>query len=77
MKKKIYSLEQKAKMANEKDRMCGKCNHYPCPEAMFKVCSESFVRGFKKGYGQNKKEHELKISSILHDASENVSGKNL
>lgn len=77
MKKKTYSLEQKAKMANGKDRMCGKCNHYPCPEAMFKVCSEAFVRGFKKGYGQNKKEQEQKVSLILHDASENVCGKNL
>lgn len=77
MKKELYSLEQKAKMANGKDRMCGKCNHYPCSEAMFKVCSEAFVRGFKKGYEKNKKEQEQKISSILHDAREYVNDKNL
>ena len=59
-------------MANGKDRMCGKCNHYPCPDALFKVCSEAFVRGFKKGYRQIRKEQEQKISSILHDASGNA-----
>ena len=72
MKKKTYSLEQKAKMANEKDRMCGKCNHYPCPDALSNVCSEAFVRGFKKGYRQVRNEQEQKISSILHDASGNA-----
>ena len=72
MKKKTYSLEQKAKMANEKDRMCGKCNHYPCPDALFKLCSEAFVRGFKKGYRQVRNEQEQKNSSIPHDASGNA-----
>lgn len=72
MKKKTYSLEQKAKMANEKDRMCGKCNHYPCPDALFNLCSEAFVRGFKKGYRQVRNEQEQKNSSILHDAIGNA-----
>lgn len=55
MAKKL-SLEMKARKANGKDRACGKCNHYPCPEAMFKVCSEAFIKGYEKGYKQRQKE---------------------
>lgn len=51
------SLDQKARKANGKDRSCGKCNHYPCPEPMFKVCSEAFIKGYKKGYKQANVEH--------------------
>lgn len=70
MKKKTYSLEQKAKMANGKDRMCGKCNHYPCPDALFKVCSEAFIRGYKNGYKQNQKEQKERIDKILNPVTE-------
>ena len=77
MKRKLYNLELKAKIANGKDRMCWKCNHFPCPDAMFNVCSEAFERGFKKGYNKSKEEQKQKISSMLHDASENIKDKNL
>lgn len=46
-----------------------------CTPEIAEVCKNAFVEGYKKGYGQNKKDQEQKISSILHDARENVSGK--
>lgn len=61
------SLEMKARRANGKDRICGKCNHFPCPEAMKKVCDEAFIRGYKKGYkqanGEQKKEQQIAVNS--------------
>lgn len=63
------SLDQKARTTNGKDRSCGKCNHYPCQEAMFKVCSEAFVKGYKKGYKQARveynKEKEISKNTII------------
>lgn len=64
------SLDQKARTANGKNRSCGKCNHYPCPEAMFKVCSEAFIKGYKKGYEEQKKEQKERIDKILHPVTE-------
>lgn len=57
------SLDKKARKANARDRSCAKCNHHPCPEAMLMICSEAFMKGFKKGYKQanveNKKYNHL------------------
>ena len=63
------SLDQKARKANGNDRSCGKCNHYPCPDVMSKVCSEAFIKGYKKGYKQasveyNKEKEFQKIQSF-------------
>lgn len=64
------SLDLKARKANGKDRSCGKCNHYPCPEAMFKICSEAFIKGYKKGYKQAQKEQKEKINKVLHPVTD-------
>ena len=72
-------LQDKALKANGLSRACGKCKlgMRRCTPEIAEVCNNAFVEGYKKGYGQNKKDQEQKISSILHDARENVSGKNL
>lgn len=67
---KRLSLEDKAKMANGNDRHCKKCNHRICPDALLKICSEAFIRGYKKGYEQNKKEQKERIDKILHPVTE-------
>lgn len=63
------SLDQKAHKANGNDRSCGKCNHYPCPDAMFKVCFEAFIKGYKKDYKQASveynKEKEISKNTII------------
>lgn len=72
-------LQDKALKANGLSRACGKCKlgMRRCTPEIAEVCKNAFVEGYKKGYEQNKRDQEQKISSILHDARENVSGKNL
>lgn len=64
------SLEMKARRANGKDRTCGKCNHFPCPEAMKKVCDEAFIRGYKRGYKQANEEQQERIDKVLHPVTD-------
>lgn len=46
-------VEQMAKTANGRSRMCGTCEFgNACPEKVFKVCSRSFVEGYKKGFNR-------------------------
>jgi len=58
MIKKKLSLNEKARKANGLDRSCKYCNHAPCPQAMAYVCRDAFVKGYKKGYEQAKKEQK-------------------
>lgn len=53
---KRLSLEDKAKIANGNERHCRQCNHRVCPDGLLEVCSEAFIRGYKKGYKQSQKE---------------------
>lgn len=71
------SLQDKALKANGLSRACGKCKigQRRCTPEIAVVCKNAFVEGYKKGYKQSKNEHNEKISSILHDASENVGSK--
>ena len=68
--RKRLSLEDKAKIANGKERHCTKCNHRICPDGLLKLCSEAFIRGYKKGYKQNQKEQKERIDKILHPVTE-------
>lgn len=67
---KRLSLDDKAKMANDNERHCRQCNHRVCPDGLLKVCSEAFIRGYKKGYKQNQKEQKERIDKILHPVTE-------
>lgn len=67
---KRLSLEDKAKIANGNERHCRQCNHHVCPDGLLKVCSEAFIRGYKKGYKQNQKEQKERIDKILHPVTE-------
>ena len=67
---KRLSLEDKAKIANGNERHCRQCNHHVCPDGFLKVCSEAFIRGYKKGYKQNQKEQKERIDKILHPVTE-------
>ena len=67
---KRLSLEDKAKIANGNERHCRKCNHRVCPDSLLKLCSEAFIRGYKKGYKQNQKEQKERIDKILHPVTE-------
>ena len=67
---KRLSLEDKAKMANGNERHCRQCNHRVCPDGLLKLCSEAFIRGYKKGYKQNQKEQKERIDKILHPVTE-------
>lgn len=67
---KRLSLEDKAKMANGNERHCRQCNHRVCPDGLLKLCSEAFIRGYKKGYKQNQKEQKERIDKILHAVTE-------
>lgn len=67
---KRLSLEDKARIANSNERHCTKCNHRVCPDALLKLCSEAFIRGYKKGYKQNQKEQKERIDKILHPVTE-------
>ena len=67
---KRLSLEDKARIANSNDRHCTKCNHRVCPDSLLKLCSEAFIRGYKKGYKQNQKEQKERIDKILHPVTE-------
>ena len=67
---KRLSLEDKAKIANGNERHCRQCNHRVCPDGLLKVCSEAFIRGYKKGYKQNQKEQKERIDKILHPVTE-------
>ena len=67
---KRLSLEDKAKIANGNERHCRQCNHHVCPDSFLKVCSEAFIRGYKKGYKQNQKEQKERIDKILHPVTE-------
>lgn len=53
---KKLSLDMKAKIANGRSRMCGKCNRRLCPFELSAICSQAFIEGFKKGYTTHKKE---------------------
>ena len=64
------SLEDKARIANSNERHCTKCNHRVCPDGLLKLCSEAFIRGYKKGYKQNQKEQKERIDKILHPVTE-------
>lgn len=64
------SLEMKARQANGKDRTCGKCNHFPCPNAMKKVCDDAFIRGYKKGFKKANEEQQERIDKILHPVTD-------
>ena len=64
------SLEDKARIANSNERHCTKCNHRVCPDSLLKLCSEAFIRGYKKGYKQNQKEQKERIDKILHPVTE-------
>lgn len=70
-------LQEKALKANGLSRACGKCKlgMRRCTPEIAEVCKNAFVGGYKKGYKQSEGEHNEKISSILHDASENVGSK--
>ena len=68
--RKRLSLEDKARIANGKERHCTKCNHRICPDGLLKLCSEAFIRGYKKGYKQNQKEQKERIDKILHPVTE-------
>lgn len=67
---KRLSLEDKAKIANGNERHCRQCNHRVCPGGLLEVCSEAFIRGYKKGYKQNQKEQKERIDNILHPVTE-------
>ena len=67
---KRLSLEDKARIANSNERHCKKCNHRVCPDSLLKLCSEAFIRGYKKGYNQNQKEQKERIDKILHPVTE-------
>ena len=67
---KRLSLEDKAKIANGNERHCRQCNHRVCPDGLLKLCSEAFIRGYKKGYKQNQKEQKERIDKILHPVTE-------
>lgn len=67
---KRLSLEDKAKIDNGNERHCRQCNHRVCPDGLLKVCSEAFIRGYKKGYKQNQKEQKERIDKILHPVTE-------
>lgn len=67
---KRLSLEDKAKIANGNERHCRQCNHRVCPDGLLEVCSEAFIRGYKKGYKQNQKEQKERIDKILHPVTE-------
>lgn len=67
---KRLSLEDKSIIANGKECHCRKCNHHVCPDGFHKVCSEAFIRGYKKGYKQNQKEQKERIDKILHPVTE-------
>lgn len=72
------SLKEIALKANGNSRACEKCKmRRKCNLELSQICRDAFVEGFQKGYKQNKKKEEQKISSILHDASEYVSGKDI
>ena len=61
---KRLSLEDKAKIANGNERHCRQCNHRVCPDGLLEVCSEAFIRGYKKGYKQSQKEQKERIDKI-------------
>ena len=67
---KRLSLEDKARIANSNERHCRQCNHRVCPDGLLKLCSEAFIRGYKKGYKQNQKEQKERIDKILHPVTE-------
>ena len=49
------SVEQMAKEANGRSRACNICSLFmKCNMATQKICSDSFIEGYKKGYKQGK-----------------------
>ena len=49
------SVEQMAKEANGRSRACVNCSLFMnCNMITQKICSDSFIEGYKKGYKQGK-----------------------
>lgn len=72
------NLKEIALKANDNSRACGKCKmRRKCNLELSKICRDAFVEGFHKGYKKSVEKQKQKISSILHDASEYVSGKDI
>ena len=56
MEKANKSVEQMAKEANGRSRACVNCSLFMnCNIKKQKICSDSFIEGYKKGYEQGRK----------------------
>lgn len=68
------NVTKEAKRANGNSRACAKCPvlkaHKVCPETYMKVCSNSFVDGFKKGVKRHEQEARKQIEDIKQKAIE-------
>lgn len=52
------SIESKAKTTYERRRACQSCEiKNSCTPAISKVCRDTFIEGYKKGYKQSKNEY--------------------
>ena len=58
MRQKRISITDKARAANGRSHACERCNHFPCPPSLIRLCSEAFTEGFKKGYECHRKEQK-------------------
>lgn len=50
------STNKAAMSADGKSRRCGKCPLQPCTQIEFRVCTNVFREGFRKGAAWNKKQ---------------------
>jgi hypothetical protein len=50
------TVSKAAHQADGKRRSCDKCPLRPCSNIQFKVCTEQFVEGFRKGAAWQRKQ---------------------
>lgn len=50
------SVKRAAMSSDGKSRRCGTCPLQPCTQTEFRVCSNAFSEGFRKGAAWNKKQ---------------------
>jgi hypothetical protein len=73
-KKKALSLRDKAKVASGRSRACNTCPFVPCSLVLSRVCKNSFIDGYLKGYRQAKRgfvkpKQMIRITIEIEDAS--------
>lgn len=56
----IRSLNQTARIIDGRSHRCENCPLHPCSEIQFKVCSNAFIEGFRKGVRWEKEQRKRK-----------------